>query len=248
MTEEIATIRGIPAGHDSISPNRHRDIASNDDLLDMIDHIRTVSGRPVGFKTVIGAYGWLDNLFEEILKRGMESAPDFITVDSADGGTGAAPMPLMDDVGLPIYESLPLVVDKLVEYGLRDRIKVIASGKLITPTDVAWALCVGADFINSARGFMFALGCIQAMQCNKNTCPTGVTTHDKDLQKGLNPEYKAVRVMHYAKNLVKEVGIISHSCGVLEPRQLRRYHARVVIDGGHSEQLDKLYPEVMGRN
>src|SRR5690606_23222805 len=100
---------------------------------------------------------WLDSLFEEILDRGIESAPDYITVDSADGGTGAAPMPLMDDVGLPIRESLPLVVDKLTEYGLRDRVKVIASGKLVTPMEVAWALCMGADFINSGRGFMFAL-------------------------------------------------------------------------------------------
>jgi glutamate synthase domain-containing protein 2 len=247
VTREIANIRGIPAGEDSISPNRHLDIKNNSDLLDMIHRIRTVTGRPVGFKTVIGAYGWLDSLFEEILARGLESAPDFITIDSADGGTGAAPMPLMDDVGLPIQESLPMVVDKLIEYGLRDRIKIIASGKLITPTNVAWALCIGADFINSARGFMFALGCIQSLQCNKNTCPTGVTTHDKDLQRGLNPEDKAGRVMHYAKNLVKEVGVIAHSCGVLSPRDLRRLHARIVTDEGHSIPLDKLYPEVIGR-
>ncbi len=164
VTEEIAAIRGIPVGGDSISPNRHIDINSNTELLDMIERIRTVTGKPVGFKAVIGAYGWLDNLFNEIKERGIESAPDFITVDSADGGTGAAPMPLMDDMGLPLRESLPLVIDKLIEHGLRDRIKVVSSGKLITPTDVAWALCVGTDFITSARGFMFALGCIQALQ------------------------------------------------------------------------------------
>jgi len=248
VTKEIASIRGIPAGQDSISPNRHHDIESNTQLLDMIHRIRTVTGRPVGFKTVIGAHGWLDSLYEEILERGVESAPDFMTIDSADGGTGAAPMPLMDDVGMPIQESLPLVVDKLTEYGLRDRIKIIASGKLITPTNVAWALCIGADFITSARGFMFALGCIQALQCNKNTCPTGVTTHDKDLQRGLNPEDKAVRVKHYAKNMVKEVGIIAHSCGVHEPRELRRFHARLVSNEGRSVPLDKIYPEVMGRS
>jgi glutamate synthase domain-containing protein 2 len=248
VTEEIAKIRGIPAWKDSISPNRHLDVASNGNLLDMIDHIREVTGLPVGFKTVIGAYGWLDGLFDDILKRGIESAPDFITVDSADGGTGAAPMPLIDDVGLPIQESLPLVVDKLIEYGLRDRIKVISSGKLITPTGVAWALCIGADFVNSARGFMFALGCIQALQCNKNTCPTGVTTHDRALQKGLNPADKAVRVMHYAQNMVKEVGTIAHSCGVLEPRQLRRFHARMVTDKGYSVSLDEIYPEAVVKN
>ncbi len=245
VTQEIATIRGIPIQQDSISPNRHRDINSNADLLGMIERIRKVTGKPVGFKVVIGTHDWLESLCEEILQRGIESAPDFITVDSADGGTGAAPMPLMDDVGLPIQESLPLVVDKLVEYGLRDRIKVIASGKLINPTNVAWALCVGADFISSARGFMFSLGCIQALQCNKNTCPTGITTHEKDLQRGLDVESKAVRVMHYAKNLEKEVGIIAHSCGVLEPRQFRREHARIVTDKGNSIPLNELFPGVV---
>jgi len=245
VTEEIAAIRGIPVGQDSISPNRHRDIDSNADLLDMINRIRDLTGKPVGFKSVIGSHNWIDELFKEILERGVESAPDFITVDSADGGTGAAPMPLMDDVGLPIQESLPLIVDKLVEYGLRERIKVIASGKLITPTNVAWALCIGADFVTSARGFMFSLGCIQALQCNKNTCPTGITTHDPDLQRGLDIESKSVRVMHYARNLEKEVGIISHSCGMLEPRQLRRSHARIVTDKGNSIPLDELFPEVV---
>jgi glutamate synthase domain-containing protein 2 len=248
VTEEIAKIRGIPVRSDSISPNRHTDINSNDELLNMIAHIRKVTGKPVGFKTVIGAYGWLDNLFTEIRKRGNECAPDFITVDSADGGTGAAPMPLIDDVGLPLRESLPLVIDKLNEHGLRERIKVISSGKLITPADVGWALCIGADFINSARGFMFALGCIQALQCNKNTCPTGITTHDKKLQRGLDPEDKAVRVMNYAKNMVKEVGIIAHSCGVKAPRQLRRFHARIVMQNGLSIPLNELHPDVMEKS
>jgi len=244
VTEEIAKIRGIPPGGDSISPNRHTDIKTNAEILDMIGHIRTVTGKPVGFKAVIGAYGWLDNLFDEINQRGIECAPDFITVDSADGGTGAAPMPLMDDMGLPLRESLPMLVDKLNEHGLRERIKVVSSGKLITPTDVGWALCMGADFITSARGFMFALGCIQALQCNKNTCPTGITTHKKKLQRGLVPEDKAIRVMHYAKNMVKEVGTIAHSCGVKAPRQLRRYHARIVTENGLSVALGELHPDV----
>lgn len=244
VTDEIAKIRGIRPGSDAISPNRHTDVNSNADLLDMIARIRRVTGKPVGFKTVIGAYGWLDNLFKEINERGTEAAPDFITVDSADGGTGAAPMPLMDDMGLPLRESLPLLVDKLHAYQLRERIKVISSGKLITPADMAWALCVGADFITSARGFMFALGCIQALQCNKNTCPTGITTHKLKLQRGLVPEDKAVRVMYYAKNMVKEVGILAHSCGVKSPRGLKRMHARIVTDNGLSVPLNQLHPDI----
>lgn len=242
VTEEIAGIRGIRAHEASISPNRHEDIDSVDDLLDIIAQVRRVTGKPVGFKTVIGAYGWLDSLCESINKRGIEAAPDFITVDGADGGTGAAPMPLMDDVGLPLRESLPRLIDALGRHGLRERVKVICSGKLTTPTEVAWALCLGADFITSARGFMFALGCIQAMQCNRDTCPTGITTHNPRLQKGLNPMHKAVRVMHYQQNMEKEVGMIAHSCGVHEPRQLRRFHARVVQANGLTLGLDELYP------
>jgi glutamate synthase domain-containing protein 2 len=242
VTEEIAAIRGIPAGDDSISPNRHPEVDSAASLLDMINHIRDVTGLPVGFKAVIGAYGWLDELFELILERGIESAPDFITVDSGDGGTGAAPMSLMDNVGLPLRESLPLVVDMINHHGLGDRIHVIASGKLITPTEAAWALCVGADFINSARGFMFSLGCVQALQCNKNTCPTGIATHEKHLQRGLVVADKAERVHQYSKNMRKELGIIAHSCGVSEPRKLKRMHCRIVGDDGRSMPLDELYP------
>ena len=243
VTSEIAKTRGIPEGEDSISPNRHPEVESVGDLLDMIAHIRQVTGKPVGFKAVIGAYGWLDTLCQEIHSRGTDSAPDFITIDSGDGGTGAAPMSLMDNVGLPIWDSLPLVVDILVKHGLKDRIRVVASGKLVNPVDIAWALCVGADFIVSARGFMFSLGCIQALQCNKNTCPTGITTHDERLQQGLDPTDKAERVKSYVQNLVHEVEVISHSCGVRRPRLLRRYHARVMTDAGKSVPLDEIYPD-----
>lgn len=244
VTEEIAAIRGITPCEPSISPNRHPEINSVDDLLDMVQSIRQAAGKPVGIKFVLGAYGWLDTLMQAIQKRGEVSAPDFITLDSADGGTGAAPMSLMDDVGLPLRESLPMLIDKLNQYGLRQRIKVICSGKLITPTDIAWALCIGADFIVSARGFMFALGCIQALQCNKNTCPTGITTHNHRLQKGLNPDDKAVRVANFVSNINHEVGIIAHSCGVKEPRELKRFHARIVTDNGLSKGFDELHPDV----
>jgi len=242
VTEEIAKIRGIPVGEDSISPNRHPDINSPGDMLDMINHIRDVTGKPVGFKAVIGGVDWINDMCEEIHKRGIESAPDFFTIDSGDGGTGAAPMPLMDNVGLVIKESLPLVSDVLHKYGLRDRIRIIASGKLITPSEVAWAMATGADFINSARGFMFSLGCIQSLKCNKNTCPTGITTHNKRLKKGLNPEDKAVKVANYCQNIIHEVQIISHSCGLVRPRVMGRKHIRIVQENGKSVPMDELYP------
>ncbi|HQY23122.1 MAG TPA: FMN-binding glutamate synthase family protein, partial [Gammaproteobacteria bacterium] len=204
VTPEIAEIRFIKAHQDSISPNRHPEISNVQELMDFIEHIRTLTGKPVGFKIVIGSYEWLDDLCIEILKRGIENAPDFITLDGAEGGTGAAPASLIDYMGLPIAESLPVLIDKLVEYGLRDRIKVIAGGKLITPAEVAWALCMGADFVASARGFAFALGCIQALKCHTNTCPTGITTHQPHLVQGLDPATKAVRVANYLKRILYE--------------------------------------------
>lgn len=247
VTRQIAKIRGIPAGSDSISPNGHPELKSLDDILDLLNHIRDVTGKPVGFKAVIGDSTWLDDMFALIHKRGLESAPDFITVDSADGGTGAAPQSLIDYMGLPIRRSLPLVVDKLCEYGLRERVKVICSGKLINPDGVAWAICMGADFVTSARGFMLALGCIQALQCNKNTCPTGITTHKKRLQRGLDPEDKALRVAAYAKNMTYEVGVIAHSCGVPDPRQLTRRHVQLIRDSGNSIAMNDLFPPIVAR-
>ncbi len=245
VTEVIASTRGIPAGVDSISPNRHPEIHSIDDLLDMIHRVRSISGKPTGIKAVIGQPAWLDEFCQRIHERGMEYAPDFFTVDSGDGGSGAAPQSLIDNMGLPVRRSLPLVADKLTYYGLRQRVRVIASGKLINPTDVAMALCLGADCVNTARGFMFSLGCIQAMQCNKNTCPSGVTTHNEDLQKGLDPENKAVRVANFARNMAHEVEVIAHSCGVMHPHELNRGHAAIIDARGLPEPLTERYPEVV---
>jgi len=242
VTKQISEIRGIPKGEDSISPNRHVEVSNASELLDMINHVREVTQKPVGFKTVIGHIRWLEALLEEVNKRGKDSAPDFITVDGGDGGTGAAPMALMDSMGLPLKEALPLVVDKIMQCGLEDRIKVVASGKMITPSDVAWAICAGADFVTSARGFMFAIGCIQSLKCNKNTCPTGITTHNKRLQKGLNPKSKSIKVKNYINNITKTVGIIAHSCGVKEVRGLNRTHVRIVQINGKSIPMDELCP------
>jgi glutamate synthase domain-containing protein 2 len=244
VSEEVASIRGIPVGVASISPNRHPEIDSVDDLLDMIEHIRAVGGKPVGFKAVIGTFQWIDELVAAIARRGDRAAPDFIAIDSGEGGTGAAPMPLMDSVGMPIRDSLPIVADALARAGLRERIKLVARGKMIIPTEAAWAFCAGADFVATARGFMFALGCIQAMQCNRNTCPTGVTTHNPRLQRGLDPTDKSVRVAAYAQQIQHEIAMIAHACGVAEPRGLRRHHCRIVTDDGRSVLLSDLYPPV----
>lgn len=242
VTERIATIRGIPVNTDSISPNRHRDIANADQLLDRIALVREVTGKPVGLKTAIGGWQFVNQLADAIHRRGMEYAPDFIAIDGGEGGSGAAPQALMDHMALSIMEALPRVVDALIETGLRPRIRVIAAGRLVTSARAAWALCAGADFVNTARGFMFSLGCIQSLRCHQNTCPTGVTTHNRRLQRGLVVEEKYLRVASYAENMNKEIDMIAHSCGCRHSRELRREHVRIMQSAGQSVALNILYP------
>jgi glutamate synthase domain-containing protein 2 len=242
VTSEIAQIRGIPEGRDSISPNRHRDISSMADLLDSIAWIRDLTGRPVGVKTAVGGWQFMHELAELAHRRGLEHAPDFLVIDGGEGGSGAAPQALADHMALSIEEALPRVVDALIETGLRSRVRVVASGKIVTSARAAWALCTGADFINTARGFMFSLGCIQALRCHQNTCPTGVTTHNKRLQRALVVEEKYLRVANYASNMNREIDMIAHSCGVRHARELRREHVRIVQASGQSVALNMLYP------
>jgi glutamate synthase domain-containing protein 2 len=242
ITPEIAEIRGVPVGVDAISPNRHAEIKGPDDLLDMINRVRDVTGKPVGFKTVIGAERYPEMLVEAILRRGPDAAPDFITLDGGEGGSGASPQALADHVGLPLTESLPILTNILHEAGLGERTRVIASGKLVTSDRVAWALCMGADFVVSARGFMFALGCIQSLQCHQNTCPTGITTHNPRLQKGLVVTDKAQRVANYAIQINDELDVIAHSCGLSYAREFNRDHVRIVQQAGRSVLASQLYP------
>jgi len=242
VNAEIAQIRGIEEGKSSYSPNRHTDVEDFADLLDMVARVREVTGKPVGFKTVVGDAAPFEEMFRLIQERGEECAPDFIAVDGGEGGTGAAPMPLMDLVGLPIREAMLMMSDLRDRCGLHDRIRLIASGKLINPGDVAWAIASGADFVVSGRGFMFALGCIQALKCNRNTCPTGITTHDPHLQKGLVVEHKHDRVATYAHSVIHEVEIIARSVGVAEPRQMRRRHVRIVQPDGSSRPMHQIFP------
>ncbi|OGA79895.1 MAG: glutamate synthase [Betaproteobacteria bacterium RIFCSPLOWO2_12_FULL_65_14] len=242
VTAEIAHIRGIPEGRDSISPNRHRDISSMAELLERIAWIRDLTGRPVGVKTAVGGWRFMHEMADVVHRRGLEFAPDFLVVDGGEGGSGAAPQALADHMSLSIEEALPRVVDALIETGLKPRVRVVASGKIVTSARAAWALCVGADFVNTARGFMFALGCIQALRCHQNTCPTGVTTHNKRLQRALVVEEKYLRVANYANNMNREIDMIGHSCGVRHARELKREHVRIVQASGQSVALNMLYP------
>ena len=213
-----------------------------DQLLDAVLALRSLTGRPIGVKTAIGGWDFMHDLCEAVLRRGQECAPDFLVIDGGEGGSGASPQALADHMGLPITEALPRVVDALLESGLRERIRVVAAGKLVTPAKAAWALCVGADFVNTARGFMFALGCIQALRCHTNTCPTGVTTHNRRLQRGLVVEEKYLRVAQFAQNMNKEIDVIAHSCGLRHAREFRRDHVRIVESANRSVALNILYP------
>jgi glutamate synthase domain-containing protein 2 len=216
VTPEIARIRGIPVGQDSISPNRHHDIGSVAELRRFVDRVRGITGKPVGVKFVVGDPEFIDEWFRDCVAY-PEGCPDYVHVDGGEGGTGAAPAPLIDYVGLPITEALPLVAHTRDRLGLKQRIRIVAAGKLITPDKVAWALCMGADFVSSARGFMFSLGCVQAMKCGTGRCPTGVTSSQERLISGLDPADKAVRVARYARQVREEVEIIAHSCGLTDP-------------------------------
>jgi glutamate synthase domain-containing protein 2 len=230
VSAEIAEIRGIPAGQDSISPNRHRDIGNIAELGAFVDRVRRVTGKPVGVKFVVGHPAFLDEWFADCAANPAH-CPDYVQVDGGEGGTGAAPAPLADYVGLPITQALPLVVAARARHGLMERVRIIASGKLITPDKVAWALCMGADFVSSARGFMFALGCIQAMKCGSGKCPTGVTAVDPKLIAGLDPTDKSARVMRYAQRVREEVEIIAHSCGLANPSLFAPQHVTEIERG-----------------
>jgi glutamate synthase domain-containing protein 2 len=228
ITDEIARIRGIEANQDSISPNRHTEFSDDQGLLDFVAELKRISGLPVGIKFALGDEQWPQSLCQAIAQRQLDERPDFLNVDGAEGGTGAAPQPLMDFVGLPLWDALTIVNKALVANNLKKDIRLIAAGKLVSPSAVATALALGADYAVSARGFMFALGCIQAMQCNRNTCPTGITTHDSKLQRGLIPQSKSTRVAQYHYNMVKHVEQVAHACGVGSSTSLSESNVKII--------------------
>ncbi|MCP4500054.1 MAG: FMN-binding glutamate synthase family protein [Deltaproteobacteria bacterium] len=199
ITEEIAGLRGVPMGQDVVSPAHHIECKDAATTVKFIGHVRKVSGLPTGIKFCLGRPEELRDMVREMVKQ--DTVPDFITVDGGEGGTGAAPQSFMDDLGLPLFRALHIVDDILKEEGIRDRLVIFASGKLISPGRQLKALSLGADVCYSARGFLLALGCIQALQCNRNTCPVGITTHLPHLQSRLDLDEKANRVANYVDAL-----------------------------------------------
>ena len=240
ITQEIAEIRGIPMGVDCQSPNRFEECQDAQSVLHFIARVRKLTGKPIGLKMVVGSKAEAEELCYEFRRRG--EGPDFIAVDGKEGGSGAVPLALADYVGLPLVDGLTIMDNALRREGLRDRITLIGSGKIATAGEVATHMAVGADIVHIGRGFLFSLGCIQALRCHTNTCPAGITTQNRWLQAGLDPADKAVRVMNYSKALERDLLMITHACGLKNPRELNRRHVVVNMSPWVRKSLVDLYP------
>ena len=223
ISPEIAEARGVPMGVDCISPARHSAFSTPVEMMQFITKLRELSGgKPTGFKLCIGHRREFMCIVKAMLETGI--TPDFIVVDGKEGGTGAAPMEFANHMGMPLLEGLTFVHNTLRGAGLRDRVKIGASGKLIHAFDIAKALALGADWANSARGFMFSVGCIQAQACHTNHCPTGVATQDKSRQKALVVPDKAERVYNFHKNTLKALGDMTGAAGLTHPSGFLPHH------------------------
>lgn len=240
-TPEIAAIRGLEPYTRVLSPPRHSAFSSPKGLLEFIQKLRELSGgKPVGFKLCVGKRSQVIALCRAMIATGIR--PDFITVDGGEGGTGAAPLEFSNAVGFPLKEGLVFVYDALVGHGLKKDIKIVASGKIITGFDIVRALGLGADLCNSARGMMLALGCIQALECNKNTCPTGVTTQDPDLAAGLDVADKRTRVKNYQSETLRSAAELFSATGFRNPADVQRFHLFRRVSPIEVRRLDEIYP------
>ncbi len=223
ITPEIAEARGIPMGHDCESPAAHSEFSTPIEMMHFIKKMRdNASGKPVGFKLCIGHRREFMCMIKAMLETDI--IPDFIVVDGKEGGTGAAPLEFANRMGMPLVEGLTFAHNALRGAGLRDRIKLGASGKLVTSFDIAKALALGADWVNSARGFMFAVGCIQAQACHTNACPVGVATQDPVRQRALDPVRKSQRVFRFHQNTMKALAEMTGAAGLAHPGDFRPHH------------------------
>jgi glutamate synthase domain-containing protein 2 len=240
VTPEIAEARGVPVGVDCVSPAKHGVFSNPIELLEFIAKMRELSGgKPAGMKLAIGHPWEFFAIAKAMVKTGL--TPDFIVVDGSEGGTGAAPVEFTDHVGVPLREALLLVHNTLVGIGVRDRVKIGAGGKIVSAFDIAKTMAMGADWCNSARGFMFALGCIQAQTCHTGTCPTGVTTQDALRQRALVVPTKAERVYEFHKSTLHALSELLAAAGLTHPDQLKPEHIIRRISSTEVTSLATLY-------
>ena len=222
ISQEIAELRHVPLGQDLTSPPRHKECVSALSTVNFIKNIQEISQLPVGIKFCLGREKELYEMFKTMKKQNI--FPDYIAIDGSEGGTGAAPKTFMDDLGYPLNSALKIVQNLLQELSIRDRLKILCAGKLINSGKHIMALSLGADAIYTARGFLLALGCIQSLRCHNNTCPTGITTHNPQLMKGLDIEKKSERVKNYADSLIKCNYEILGALGLKHFSELRPEH------------------------
>lgn len=246
VSPEIAEIRRVPLGRDVISPPAHNTFSGPKGLLEFVAQLREASGgKPVGFKLCIGYRSEFLSICKAMLETNI--LPDFITIDGAEGGTGAAPLELSNSVGTPMRDGLIFAHSALIGSGLRDRVKLITAGKIVTAFHIFRAMALGADACNSARGMMFALGCIQARRCNDNTCPVGIATQDPQRVRGLDVADKARRVAQHHAATIKGLMDLVGAAGLDSPRDIRRHHILRRVDAFTIKHFGDLYP-FLGEN
>ncbi len=242
-TPEIAAIRGVEPHTTVFSPPVHSTFSNEKGLLEFVKQLRELSGgKPVGFKLCVGSKDEFTKICKAMIK--MKIRPDFITVDGGEGGTGAAPVEFSNSLGMPLRDGLSFVHDTLRGYNLRKDIKIIASGRIISSFHIVKAMALGADLTNSARGMMLALGCIQALQCNSNTCPTGVATQNKILMGGLNPHSKSARVANFQKETVRAFYELLGAANLSSPNKVMRAHIHRRVSQAEVKTYEDLYPSV----
>jgi glutamate synthase domain-containing protein 2 len=236
VTEEIAKIRKVKPWVTINSPNRFDFINNTYELLSWVEHLQTVGQKPVGFKIVVSSTAEIETLVNTMVETGIY--PNFITIDGGEGGTGATFQELQDGVGLPLFTALPIVSAMLEKYEVRDRVKIFASGKLITPDKIAIALGLGADLVNIARGMMISVGCIMSQQCHLNTCPVGVATTDPKKEQALIVEEKKYRVTNYITSLHEGLFNIAAAVGVNSPTQINKDHIIIKKHDGTIQSIN----------
>jgi glutamate synthase domain-containing protein 2 len=239
VTPEIAETRGVTMGIDCVSPAKHSVFSTPIELLEFIAKMRELSGKPAGMKLAIGHPWEFFAIAKAMVKTNI--TPDFIVVDGSEGGTGAAPVEFTDHVGVPLREALLLVHNTLMGIGVRDRVKIGASGKIVSAFDIAKTMAMGADWCNSARGFMFAVGCIQAQTCHTGHCPTGVTTQDPVRQRALVVPDKATRVKEFHQSTLHALAELVAAAGLTHPNQLKPEHIIRRISSTEVTSLATLY-------
>lgn len=243
VTDEIAKIRLVEKGNDIVSPPKHSAFTNPLELMDFIKLLRESSGgKPIGIKICIGDKSEFISICKAMVQT--KTYLDFITVDGGEGGTGAAPPEYSDHVGMPLRDAIAFVYDCLNGFGIKNEIKIIASGKIISGFDIIRCLSIGADLCNSARGMMFALGCIQALECHANTCPTGIATQDESLTKGLVPQEKSVRVANFQHETVKNAVELMASAGINHPDGVTRDVVSTRVERNKTETFAETFPEL----